>query len=303
MKPFKITPRLKNPAVGFNVAKTFKQQLKRGMVPTKTLKVGTPIDRTIDKHLALRLLKEHRHQKTPVAQLLTCSPKGNISDANRFSGINLDSSPGSYGYYGGLVNKNIGASPGMIAELRHYGKEQIAQAPIIEEGQFLPSPLIGKPNPSYAFLDKIVLRARLNREILIIDFDRSNPQVQSFDRSFSQLIPRELDALHQTSFLDALMLDDNFSLSRPVGNDILRTDGLYGLLAPSARSHYIEPGLWKGEELNVVLSAEPYIPLPYLTVSNLIFFEERDGRPRFSTKKADEAGIFLLDELDKSMPE
>lgn len=286
-----------NPAVGYEVANAFEMQLKRGLVPIKTLKIGTPIDRTVSLATAKSIFlsssqgASKKHSDAQLLQLLTCSPTGNTTDSNRFSGVNLDSTPGNFAYYGGLVVPGFNASPGMVAEMRHYAQEQITKAPIIQPGEFSASSVVGQRNPTFAFSGKIVVRARLNREIDVIDFDRHNPQVQSFDRSFSNQVLSELQSIKQQRFIEALMLDANYSVARAVGNLVL--DSFEGLQVSSARDATIETGLWKGQETNIVLGAMPHIPIQCLTAPSLYTFDFSGARPLIKSLRNDAASDFL----------
>ena len=231
-----------------------------------------------------------------LAKLMSCNPKGHMGDGNRFNGMSFDGNPGQHATYQSIVVKEFGAAPGMVAELRHYGKKRIEAAPIILPGQYTNSSVVGKNNPAFAFLDQIVIRAVVSEDIVVINFDFSDKEVLSFIKSFSQEIQPELKILKCLSLDQALFLPDDHSVARPIGNLILEQAGIAGLMSTSARDELIEEGPWKKFEQNLVLKADPTEPSEFLDLSSIFLFEDKNGKAHFYSRKPDEVVSSFLEE-------
>ncbi len=289
MLRFLATKNMPRPAVGQAIQAKFEKKLQTGIVPTRVIKQGTHVDRTISRDLAFTLCHNMKFSLPfSIAKLMSCNPSGHTGDGNRFNGVNFDGNAGQHATYQSIVVKEFGAAPGMVAELRHYGKKRIEAAPIIQPGQYAASSLVGKNNPAFAFLDQIILRAVVPEDIVVINFDFSDKDVLSFIKGFSQEIQPELKALKCLSFDQALFLPDDHSVSRPIGNLILKQNGISGLVATSARDELIEEGPWKKFEQNLILKAEPDGPNRFLSLASVFFFENKDGMARFYSRKPDE---------------
>lgn len=294
MLRFVTTAKMPNPVIGYQIQTKFAKKFDQGMIPTTTIKKGTVFDRTIPFHVAVQLSHQMKFDLPfPLANLMTCHPQGHMSDGNRLNGVNPDGSPGKHASYQSVVVKEFGAAPGMVAELRHYGKEKIEKAPIIAPGQYTASSLVGKKNPSFAFLNQVIVRAVARDDIMVVNFNFHDEDAIKFMKSFSMEIQPELSALACPSFDKALFIADNYSIPRPIGNFILGQDEVDGLVVTSARDELIEEGPWKKFEQNVVLKAEPFKPNPFLSLSSVIFFEVRDGKAHFVSRKPDEASALL----------
>lgn len=297
MRRFIPTVKMPNPVAGHAIQSKFMEKLKIGMVPTKVVKQGTKVDRTISRSLAFRLCHQMKFSLPfSLDKLMSCNPSGDTGDNNRFNGLNNDGTPGEHATYQSIVFPEFGAAPGMVAELRHYGKKRIEAAPIIQPGQYTHSILVGRSNPAFAFLDQIILRAVIPEDIVVVNLDFSDEDVLKFIKSFSQEIQPELSVLKCPSFDKALFLPDDHSVSRPIGNLVLEQDEFAGLLATSARDDLIEEGPWKKFEQNLVLKADPTTPSPFLALSSVFFFEHKDGKARFYSRKPDEVVSSFLEE-------
>lgn len=294
------TRKMPHPAVSQSVQSKFKGKLEKGMVPTRVVKKGTHVDRTISRGLAFSLCHKMKFSLPfSLQKLMSCNPNGNIGDDNRFNGMSFDGNPGQHATYQSIVVKEFGAAPGMVAELRHYGKKRIEAAPIILPGQYTHSSIVGKNNPAFAFLDQIIIRAVVPEDIVVINFDFSDKEVLSFIKSFSQEIQPELKILKCLNLDQALFLPDDHSVARPIGNLILEQAGIAGLMSTSARDELIEEGPWKKFEQNLVLKADPTGPSEFLDLSSIFLFENKNGKAHFYSRKPDEVVSLFLEESQR----
>lgn len=297
MQRFLPSKKVPHPAVSQSIQGKFKKEFEKGRVPIRIIEKGTRVDRTISRKLAFSLCHQMKFSLPfSLAKLMSCNPKGDTGDDNRFNGISFDGNPGQHATYQSIVVKEFGAAPGMVAEVRHYGKKRIEAAPIILPGQYADSSIVGKNNPAFAFLDQIVIRAVVPEDIVVINLDFSDEKVLNFNKRFSQEIWPELKILSCPSFDQALFLSDDHSVARPIGNFILEQDGMAGLVATSARDEYIEEGPWKKFEKNLVLKADPTKPSKFVDLSSIFFFENIDGKAHFYLRKPDEVVSIFQEE-------